>query len=93
MRIQVRILPNASTNEVVGKENGIYKIRLTAPPIEGRANEALIQFLADHLNTSPSRISLIKGHTSKHKTLEVLLPAEDIRLALGLSSGKTLRDG
>lgn len=82
MRIQVRLLPNASTNEVVGKENGIYKIRLTAPPIEGRANEALIQFLAECLDVAPSRISLLKGHTNKHKTLEIALPPEDVEAAL-----------
>ncbi len=82
MRIRVRIIPNASANEVVGKEAGVYKIRLTAPPIEGRANEALIRFLAERIETSPSRISLLKGHTTKLKTIEILLPPEDIESRL-----------
>ncbi len=82
MRIQVRIIPNAHSNEIVGKESGVYKIRLAAPPIDGRANETLIRFLADRLEIAPSLISIVKGHTSKHKTLEIPLPPEEVTAAL-----------
>ncbi len=82
MIIRVRLIPNASKNEIVGKEEGIYKIRLTAPPIDGRANEALIQFLANRLDIAPSLISIVKGHASKQKSVEIPLPASDVEDAL-----------
>ena len=78
MLLHVRLVPGASQNNVVGTETAdhktVYKIRLTAPPIDGRANEALIQFLAKQLQIAPSTITLDRGATSKHKTLSVPLP-------------------
>lgn len=78
-RITIRVVPNAKTTEVVGRENDAWKIRLSAPPIEGRANEALIEFLAEKLDLSPSEIEVVRGLTSKIKLVEVPLHAEDIR--------------
>jgi uncharacterized protein (TIGR00251 family) len=49
-------------------------VRITAPPVEGKANEALIRFLAKELRTSPSRIEIIKGHHSREKTLRISGP-------------------
>lgn len=82
MIIRVRLLPNAARNQIVGKEEGVYKIRLTAAPIEGKANEALVRFLADHFDIAPSCITLLKGHTSKYKTLEISHPTKDIESRL-----------
>jgi uncharacterized protein (TIGR00251 family) len=82
MIIRIRLIPNASSNEIVGKEEGIYKIRLTAPPIEGKANEALLRFLAERLDLAPSLLSIVKGHTNKQKSVEIPLPKEDIEEAL-----------
>ena len=82
MIIRVRLLPNAARNQIVGKEEGVYKIRLTAALIEGKANEALIRFLAHHLDIAPSCITLLKGHTSKYKTLEISHPTKDIESRL-----------
>lgn len=82
MLVRVRIVPNAASNAIVSKDENVYKIRLTAPPLDGRANEALIRFLADRLEIAPSLISIVKGHTSKHKTLEIPLPPEDVTAAL-----------
>ena len=83
MLVRVRLVPGATTNQIVGQENGVYKIRLMAPPIDGRANEALIRFLADRLDIAPSLITLVKGHTSKHKTLDI--PLSEDALEKGLS--------
>lgn len=70
-RITVRIIPNAKTNELVGHETGAWKIRLNAPPIEGRANEALIAFLSDVLDCSKSEIRIVRGLGSREKVLEI----------------------
>jgi len=77
-RLAVRIIPNASKSELVGKELGTWKIRLAAPPVDGKANDALIRYVADLLDCAPSEISIIKGHTSKHKILEAPLHIADI---------------
>lgn len=76
MILRVRIIPNASRTEVVGKEQGVYKIRLAAPAIEGRGNRALITFLARHLHIAPSLITLRTGSNGKHKSLEIALASE-----------------
>lgn len=77
-RISIRVIPNASKSEVVGKDSGVWKIRLAAPPVDGKANEALIRFLADVLDLAPSQIDIVKGHTSKQKILEVPMNIGDI---------------
>ncbi len=81
-RFTVRIIPNASSNEVVGFENGAWKIRLMVPPIEGKANKALIEFLADKLDLAPSEIDIVKGLSSKMKSIKVPMHEEDIKMQL-----------
>ncbi len=81
-RLTVRVIPNAKTNEIVGYENGAWKIRLNAPPIEGRANEALVRFLAEKLDLAPSEIEIRKGTTSKIKSLNVPMHEDDIQSCL-----------
>lgn len=77
-RITVRVIPNASRSEIVGREGTTWKIRLAAPPVDGKANEALIRFVADALDLAPSEIDIIKGHSSKTKILSVPMVEEDI---------------
>lgn len=69
--LSVRIQPRASKNELVRMENGGLKIRLTAPPVEGAANEALIKFLAETLSVSKSRIEIVAGHTAREKIVRI----------------------
>lgn len=69
--IRVNLQPNAKADEIVGMDNGIWKIRVKAPPVEGKANEALVKLLAEHFDVSPSRISVLKGHTTKLKTVRI----------------------
>ena len=70
-RLTVRVIPNASKSEIVGRELGVLKVRLAAPPVEGKANEALIELLADHYDIPKSSITIVKGQTSKTKIVEL----------------------
>ena len=69
--LSIRIQPRASKNELVAREGGGLKIRLTAPPVEGAANEALIRFLADALSVPKSQVEIISGHTSRDKIVRI----------------------
>jgi uncharacterized protein (TIGR00251 family) len=69
--LSVRIQPRASKNEVIRREDGGIKIRLTAPPVDGAANEALIRFLADALSVPKSQVEIIAGHASRDKIVRI----------------------
>lgn len=72
VRLHLFIQPKSSKNEVVGPHNGELKIKITAPPIDGRANEGLIEFLSDLFEVPKRNIQLIKGDSGRHKTVDVL---------------------
>jgi len=76
--IHIKIIPNAKNNEIVGKEGNAWKIRINAPPIEGRANEALVKFLAEILDVAPSLIEIVKGGSSKNKTIKIPLSESEV---------------
>lgn len=67
----VQIMPNARKSEVVGILDDTLKIRLQAQPIEGKANEALVRYIADRLKLPKSTVQITHGHTNKRKILEV----------------------
>ena len=69
--IAVKVVPRASKNQIVGIEGDAVKIRLNAPPVEGKANNALIAFLADALGVHRTQIEIITGHTSRRKIVRV----------------------
>ena len=69
--LSVRIQPRASKNEAVRLVNGGLKIRLTAPPVDGAANEALVKFLADRLSVAKAQVEIISGHTSRDKIVKI----------------------
>ncbi len=64
--------PGASKNEVQGFQDDVLRIRLTAPPVEGKANKALIALLADLLDVKKSDISIVAGQTGRDKLVEVV---------------------
>jgi uncharacterized protein (TIGR00251 family) len=70
-RITVRVQPNAKRNEVVRFEDGVLFIKITAPPVKGKANQALIAFLSDNLGVSKSRLSIEKGTTNRTKVITI----------------------
>ena len=67
----VRVQPRARRNAVVGQIGDALKIALTAPPIEGRANEACIEFLAEFLKVPRSSVTIAAGETSRTKVIRV----------------------
>jgi uncharacterized protein (TIGR00251 family) len=69
--LKVRLHPGARKNAITGIHDGAIKISLTAPPVDGKANDALIAFLSDLLHISKSNITITSGHTSRQKTLEI----------------------
>jgi uncharacterized protein (TIGR00251 family) len=76
----VRVQPRASRNEIDGERQGALRIRLNAPPLEGRANEALRRFLADCLNVPLGAVKIASGQRSRVKRVEVQgVRAEQIR--------------
>ena len=69
--LKVRVQPNASRNQVVGYEEGTLKLRVTAPPIEGKANDRVIALLAKTLRVSKSSLVIVRGHASRSKMVSV----------------------
>jgi uncharacterized protein (TIGR00251 family) len=72
VRIAVQITPNAKKTEVVGVQGDALKLKLQAQPIEGKANEALIKYLAGVLSVPRSAVAITHGHTNKRKLIEVV---------------------
>jgi uncharacterized protein (TIGR00251 family) len=69
--LSVRLHPGARKNSVTGVHADALKIALTAPPVDGKANEALIEFLAELLRLPRARIAIVAGPTSRIKTLRI----------------------
>ncbi len=69
--LKVYLQPKSSKNEVVGPYRDGIKVKVTAPPVEGKANEALIRFLAGEFRIPPSSIEMIKGHHAREKILKI----------------------
>lgn len=78
--LTVRITPRSGKNEIAGiLSDGTIKIRLTAPPVEGKANEALIAFLAEVLTVPRSKIEILAGESGRDKLVSILdLDAETV---------------
>jgi len=73
--VKIYLQPKSSKNEIVGPYRDGIKIRVTAPPAQGKANDALIRFLAKTLEIPLSCIEIIKGHHSREKTVKISGPA------------------
>ena len=70
MIITIKTVPGAKKN-FLKEENGCYKVYLTAPALEGKANKALIEYLADYFRVKKSQIEIIKGLKSRNKTVNI----------------------
>lgn len=66
--VRLKIIPNSSKNEII-MEEGNLKIKITAQPIDNKANKTLVEFLSKKLKCAKTNIQIIKGETSKEKTL------------------------
>jgi len=90
--ITIQVQPKASKSECVGLHGDALKIRIAAPPIDGRANDALLEFLATQLNVPPSTLAIHAGAGGRHKrVLCTTLHAADVLARLGLTEGKGSR--
>ncbi len=69
--IEVQVQPNASQNKVVRLDNGVWHLKIAAPPVKGKANQELSKFLSDILGVSQSRLKIVKGATSKRKVIVI----------------------
>ncbi len=74
--LKVQAKPRASRDEFAGVTGDALKIRITAPPVDGKANAHLIEFLAQHFGVAKSRISLLHGHTTHTKWFRIVAPAK-----------------
>jgi uncharacterized protein (TIGR00251 family) len=83
--IKVRVLPKSSRTEIIGREGDTYKVKLTAPPVEGKANKALIELLARRLRVGKGRVDIVSGSRSRLKTVRIygLSPQEVTSLMSG----------
>jgi uncharacterized protein (TIGR00251 family) len=77
--LRVFIQPRSSVNQIVGIHKEALKIKLTAPPADGKANKALLEFLARELGVSKSCFQILSGHSSRDKQIGIMgVEAEDI---------------
>ena len=81
--ISVRVTTRASRDEVVGWRDDVLIVKLTAPPVDGRANAALCRLIARRAGVAPSRVAVVRGERSRDKVLRVEgISAESLRSAL-----------
>ncbi len=87
-RIEIRVQPRASRTTISGMRAGILRIRVTAPPVDGKANAAAIALLAQTLDVPKSAIRLVKGASRREKTLAVeSMSQEEVDRRLNLLGG------
>jgi uncharacterized protein len=85
VRISIQVQASAKKNEIVRFHDGIWHLKIAAPPVEGKANKKLVEFLSEVLDVSKSRITIEKGETSHRKLImiEGLTEAEVIKKLQG----------
>ena len=77
MVIKVRVIPGSSRNEVVSRIGSILRVKISAPAVDGKANEELCEFLADFFDIKRSQVFLRKGERGREKTIEVVGRSEE----------------
>ena len=83
----IRISPNAKKNEII-RDGEITKIKITALPIDGKANKALVEFLSKNFKIPKTSIKILKGETSKDKTILFMTDREEINYIYGYYKNK-----
>jgi uncharacterized protein (TIGR00251 family) len=71
MLLRVKVKPNSKTDEIIREDDGSFKVKIRAQPVEGKANKYLLAYLGKVLNLSKSSIMLLKGESNSFKTLEI----------------------
>jgi len=70
-RITIKVTPRAKQNRVAGYKDGILRVHVTAPPVDGKANDAVIRLLAEEWSVPKSQILIVRGQTTREKILEI----------------------
>lgn len=87
MKLKVRVIPNAKKSEFTGRRDDEWLLRLNAPPVDGKANKAAIEFIAKSLGIPRSSVSLVSGEKGRHKIFEIVgLETSDVERELAQSS-------
>ena len=82
--LSVKLQPRASADEIGEALGNELRVKVTAPPVDAAANEALLRLLAQQLHCPRNRVDIVRGHTSRHKTIKLYgLAAEDVLKGLG----------
>ncbi|MBU0743845.1 MAG: YggU family protein [Gammaproteobacteria bacterium] len=76
--LELKIQTKASRNAIIGVYNGHLKIAITTAPTDGKANEHLTKFLANHFGVPQNQITIIKGHQNKHKSVLISSPKKNM---------------
>ena len=71
--VELRVIPNSSKNELITSEDGSLKLKITTPPVDGKANKAVVEFLSKYYKRPKSAIKIIRGLTSKNKIIEIVM--------------------
>lgn len=67
--INFRVQPGAKRSKIIGEHGGAVKVAIAAPPVDGKANDALIEFLCDTLSLKKSQVEIVRGQTSRDKSV------------------------
>ena len=82
--IAVRVTPRSARDEVIGWQDATLRVRLRAPPVDGKANEALLRLLAERLGVALSAVSIVSGETARLKRIRIAgLTEAEVREKLG----------
>lgn len=86
--LTVRLQPRANRDAIIGERSGVLRIAVTAPPVDGQANEALCRLIAKQAHIARSRVSVVRGERSREKVVRVDgMTGEQLRGALGIAEG------
>ena len=84
VELDVLVVPRSSRNQIAGEHDGRLKIQLNAPPVDGEANAALVQFLAKTLGLKKKDVAIVSGETSRRKRIRVNgISAAALQAAIG----------
>lgn len=69
--IRIRLRPRAGRDELIGMRDGVLRARVSAAPVDGKANKALCRLIAKHVGVAPSRVTIVRGEKSRDKVVRV----------------------
>jgi uncharacterized protein (TIGR00251 family) len=94
VRLQLRVSPGSSRSEIVGRHGEAWKVRVTAPPEGGRANDAVVRLLADAVGVARSDVAVVAGHGRRDKVVALAgIAAAELDRKLASAAADGGRDG